>query len=490
MRSVIKRMLLAMALVFMTSTMVWADAAIVFNAAAPVTVAQEFAGPDGLVKNFFSGDLGISTDTNVYLVGATSPGAAVYTANLGLNLDWTITFTLTSGTFFSDDLELWSSLADGGAPLLGTDTKVGELIDGGEGESFARFIITGGVDIPANQPLYLISAATNIGGVAPELGGFAIETAVTATGSIVTLAVTDVRTDGQVLVNTAKATAVDLLELVKQFEASVTTVGESIIDVAQDRMFFNDAAGWDTSTATITLVNNAPDDPYTLIATDEATLTLTSSGDLSAIDGITVAGEDFDAFLGTASVATVTLPLFGAGLLPMGASDIVITVAGDEVIKVRSFTSALSFDLPDLPNTLPILYTGDETFVWGINGWIGTVPYMYATAGVARDTSDSFIKIFNNSPIDADVSVTVTSDAGATAEVLLTAIPLGTVGIFWAGDIAAAAGFAPGTSFAAVFIVNAEKNDITAMANMKRGATADRQLPVYTGDTANTYKTY
>jgi hypothetical protein len=124
--------------------------------------------------------------------------------------------------------------------------------------------------------------------------------------------------------------------------------------------------------------------------------------------------------------------------------------------------------------------------IWDINGWVGTVPYMYASSVATEDT---FIKIFNNSTVNGEVTVDVTPDAGGTVlNVSLGTVDAGTIGIFWAANIAELAGVPLNSAFGAVFTVNAPQNSVTAMANQKRPGAVDRVVPVYTGSEG--YKVY
>lgn len=124
-----------------------------------------------------------------------------------------------------------------------------------------------------------------------------------------------------------------------------------------------------------------------------------------------------------------------------------------------------------------------------IDGWMGTVLYMFASGTQAEDT---FIKIWNNSNVNAAVAVDITPDAGGTVKgVNLGTIPAGTIAIFWAGSgvgsIAALAGLPVGIAFGAVFTVNAPKDSVIAMVNQKRPGGQDRSLPIQTG--THSYKT-
>ena len=163
-----------------------------------------------------------------------------------------------------------------------------------------------------------------------------------------------------------------------------------------------------------------------------------------------------------------------------------MTVNGVDVLNPDTFYIIASLNFADKTKYSDINLNSTLIITWDMHGWMGTVPYMYASS-VATD--DTFIKIFNNSAIDAviysiaaDVYVDVTPDAGGTVyNVRIGTVPEGTVGTFWAKDIAEAAGVPLNSSFGAVFTVTAPQNSITAMANQKRPGAVDRVVPVYTG---------
>ena len=161
---------------------------------------------------------------------------------------------------------------------------------------------------------------------------------------------------------------------------------------------------------------------------------------------------------------------------------------------VQSLTGEVKLNPDTFKITATLDFTNDNLYadvslaqttiiIWDINGWVGTVPYMFASGTQAEDT---FIKIFNNSTVDGEVTVDVTPDAGGTVlNVSLGTVPAGTIGIFWAGsgagNIAELAGLPLGSAFGAVFIVNAPQNNVTAIADQKRPGAVDRVVPVYTG---------
>ena len=170
-----------------------------------------------------------------------------------------------------------------------------------------------------------------------------------------------------------------------------------------------------------------------------------------------------------------------------------MTVNGVDVLNPDTFYIIAALNFADKTEYSDVNLDSTLIITWDMHGWLGTVPYMYASS-VATD--DTFVKIFNNTAInavvysiDADVYADVTPDAGGTVyNVHIGTVPAGTVGIFWAKAIAEAAGIPLNSSFGAVFTVTAPKDAVTAMANQKLPGGVDRAVPVYTG--THGYKTY
>ena len=469
-----------------------------------VVIAQEFFDDTaGLVKNLETGDLGTIANPAAYIPGITvGPGGTRdfwYTADLGLNIDWTLQFELTDATFEDANLALLYDEATNGSDLdgggIGSLVKVGQLISGGTGESTATFIITG-FDIPANDTLYLSSQNAAMTGITMET---------LLSGSVVKLGVTEVKTDGGTDINAAEVTPVDIITSQVQISGSVSTPVTSTIDVVSGRLEFEadsplPLAGAPGTTlvqsrAGLTVLNDTAgiDDVVTLGPTDMIDLTTEPTTDFDGVDpdGLLFfdlngdstqdAGEEL-AINGTATGSFDATLVAGAGELTL-----VIEVDGVEVLDTRIWNTTMSLDLAAVPGD-KTFFTNTASNTWNINGWQGTLPYMWAASTQAEDT---FIKIFNDSNLDASVSVDVTSDDGTVvATVDLANIPAGQVGIFWAFDIATAAGIAIPGPFAATFTVNAATNSVTAMANQKRPGGVDRVVPVYHDGEQAGYKGY
>lgn len=122
------------------------------------------------------------------------------------------------------------------------------------------------------------------------------------------------------------------------------------------------------------------------------------------------------------------------------------------------------------------LTTGNFSVMRKIGKWMGTVPFIFASGTQAEDT---FIRIFNNSSVDGEVTVDVTPGDGRVVEgVSLGTIPARTTGIFWAANIATLASVPLNSSFGAVFTVNAPKDSVMAEAIKKRPGGMDRVLPI------------
>ena len=479
-----------------------------------ITIAQEMSSATlGLVKDFDSGDVGNSTTSNIYInAGGTTTGV-FYTADLGLNLDWTARFTLTNATFTSTTLALIAdeTSANGGAGAdlnndgdsIDTAVKVGQLISGGTGESTVTFIVTSS-DIPANSPLTLASAND-------AHTGFAIES--TATSGAVTLMCDEVKSDGGTNIDAAETTAATLITLTRQMSMAVTIDATSVIDVETDRLnFIDETGGWNVaelvgvnadtdltkSAATLTLTNTTVDDPITLDVNDTLTVSLNSSTGLDGVDGAFYNVTDQTA--ATAAAVTAGQELAGIPMsvtftLDAGAADsatniqcaqgttdvkkLVIFADGITTLDTRTFRTLTGINFDDEPGDATLI-NDQLSHTWTMNGWQGTIPYIYAATEPSEDT---FIKIYNDNSVTADVTIDVTNDDGSVTSIVnLAQIPAGNVAIYWANDIATSAGLTIPGAFAGKLTVNAATAGISVMANQKRPGGVDRVIPVYTTD--------
>ena len=269
--------------------------------------------------------------------------------------------------------------------------------------------------------------------------------------------------------------------------ADTTGNATSVIDVEATpaRAEFVPEVGGDTTATTSTaalLVNSATVNNGVDLTAAAYTVTVTGATNAAAITGVALQGTALTAGTG---VWTLTSDFATHDLTNNADNDLVITVDGATVLNPATYTVTLLLDPAEVGVASQTALNDETAFVWTINGWQGTVPYHFSSATQAEDT---FIKIFNNSSVSGEVTVDVTTDAGTTAtNVSIGTVAAGTVGIFWAHDIAVAAGIADG-AFAGVYTVNAPQNSITAVANQKRPGGVDRVIPVYTGDAG--YKNY
>jgi hypothetical protein len=165
-------------------------------------------------------------------------------------------------------------------------------------------------------------------------------------------------------------------------------------------------------------------------------------------------------------------------------TDALYFIVDGSVLNPQTFNISGALNFANDTDYNDVNLTSRLVMTWDINGWQGTLPYMFASGTQATDT---FIKIFNDSDVTGDVTVDVTQDSGAVRvqNLQLGQVPARTVGIFWAGDIATLAGLpldSAGSSFAALFTVNAPQNAVTAVSVQKRASGAERVLPIYTDE--------
>ena len=188
---------------------------------------------------------------------------------------------------------------------------------------------------------------------------------------------------------------------------------------------------------------------------------------------------------------TATLPTSGSGTWVWHDTHqdyVVMTVDGTDILNPQSFNLSAALDFKGAACMNNVTFAASPAIIWNINGWQGTIPYMWASSDPTQDT---FCKIFNNSAINGQVTADVTSDDGSVvATVSLGTLDAGTVGIFWADNIATLAGVTVPGAFATVITVNAPRNSVTAMCDQKRSSGNDRVVPVYTGDDYLYYKNW
>ena len=484
-----------------------------------VVIAEEMSSATlSLAKDFETGDVGDGTTVDAYIAGGTARDV-FYMADLGLNTDWTARFTLSNATFTSATLALVADEASGSCADLNSDldstdiVKVGQLISGGNGESTVTFIITG-TDVPADCPLMISDSDA-------AQTSFSLES--TATSGTISLSCDEVKSDGGTNIDAAETTAATLITLEQQIAMTVSTAATSVIDVETDRLeFVDETAGADDaeqtggagdtdpgkSAATLTIDNDSDstvDDAITLDVSDTVTVSLTPSTDATGVDGAFYNSSDQVGATAAAMTATqeltgsplsVTLTLNAGGAddatniaCAQGAADdkqLVVFVDGTTTLDTRTFNTTASIDFSDEPGDATLI-NDQLSHTWTMNGWQGTIPYLYAASDASEDT---FFKIYNDNSVAADVTIDVTNDDGTvTASVDLTQIPANNVGIFWANDIATSAGLTVPGAFAGKLTVNAATAGISVMANQKRPGGVDRVIPVYTTD-ADDYNRY
>ena len=188
---------------------------------------------------------------------------------------------------------------------------------------------------------------------------------------------------------------------------------------------------------------------------------------------------------------TATLPTSGSGTWVWHDTTqdyVVMKVDGTDILNPQTFNLSAVLDFKGAACMNNVSFSATPAIIWNINGWQGTIPYMWASSDPTQDT---FCKIFNNSAINGQVTADVTSDDGSVVKTVeLGTLNAGTVGIYWADNIATLAEVKVPGAFATVITVNAPRNSVTAMCDQKRPGGVDRVVPVYTGDDYLYYKNW
>jgi len=385
------------------------------------------------------------------------------------------------------------------------------LLDIGSGLTIAESDVVSGTDITfivgnqiiaANETVYLSTTE----GLPPTSPTIFMSRSMATAGNILTLGVPQCY-DAVGTIQGCVANAFSLVSSYQQFTWSITPQTK-FIDVnppSLRREFVPRNADRDTVRAGLGLINHAYDACYTWrislnsvpgTATIDYTLNDNSGGQLNKLDILVIHNNDDHDFTtnNAGTQATLSVPAEDDwGLHDPHIDTLIMTVNGVDVLNPDTFYIIAALNFADKAKYSDVNMDSTLIITWDMHGWLGTVPYMYASSVAADDT---FIKIFNNSAVDApvysihaDVYADVTPDAGGTVyNVRIGAVPAGTVGIFWAKAIAEAAGVPLNSSFGAVFTVAAPKDSVTAMANQKGSGGTERVIPVYTG--THGYKTW
>jgi hypothetical protein len=420
----------------------------------------------------------------------------VYKPTTDLPSGTRIVFTLTNGVFGDSKLYLLAN-ANPAGPYDGITYASSDVISQGT----ATFIV-GNFPIPANT-LLIMSASqdTNINGLM-DATNIRVAMTTAAVGQQVSLAATQCFDAVGPIVG-GLASAINLILNYQQFAFQVVP-GFAVINVEAPslrRMFLCYAEGCDTeSYGNVTLYDQqgSVGDGFIIdlnLLGSNATIQYTvTGGQLLKLNRLYLEDGEYDVTrnftINSDSQATIS---FAANSDPQDgqfpwydqyADYLIFRVNGTSVLSPQTFNISGGLNLPSTDYNSDTL-ASTLVMTWGINGWQGTLPYMWASA--VGQSTDTFIKIFNDSTVTGDVTVDVTPDLGPTTpNVALGSIPPGTVGTFWAADIAAAAGItlgAEGASFAALFTVNAPQNAVTAMSVQKRAAATERVVPIYTDET-------
>jgi len=402
----------------------------------------------------------------------------IYTPTTDLPGTVRIVFTLTNARFVTG---VSYYLLNGAATAASTDDVQGNSLT----------FVVGDAMIPANTALVL--SRTQVTPTNPTIilgSSTATPTALATPNTSVTLQVTGCF-DAVGTINGGLTNAVTVLSSYQQYSFYVDPVTATIdVEPESFRRWF--VEGTDNVYANIGLINAAGSSSsqtwrisLNSMADGAATLKWTLTGaQLNKLDTLQFnannGGGDWNFNISSDALATLNIDANDDWTIHDTYYDqLWMSVNQVNVLNTQTFNLAGMLDFANNSDFTDVTRSAYLAVTWDINGWQGTVPYMYATSVAAEDT---FIKIFNNSTIDAEVYADITPDAGGTVpNVTVGNIPAGTVGLFWARDMATAAGLTMPGSFAAVFTVNAPKSFVSAMANQKRPGGVDRVIPVYTG---------
>lgn len=155
-----------------------------------------------------------------------------------------------------------------------------------------------------------------------------------------------------------------------------------------------------------------------------------------------------------------------------------VNVAGNVVLPSRTITGSYAY-VGTTGLLSPASGVAATWQTWIPNGYQAFNPYMYVGMSNAEHTNDVFIRLYNSSSVNAHVYVDVyPADGSAAQRLTLADIPSNQAGLYWAADIGTAAGYASGTSYAALFTVTAPKDLVNGVSFMKRTG-GERQMPLY-----------
>lgn len=467
MKKILSSFVVAVFAVAMMAGGAWAASTLTKPAAAIVLSAE--LGPKLASSNFdFQTSVAFETQNAGDLVS--------FTTGIGLNDGDKLTFELSNGLFMEDAYFLVDA-AD--APAGAVKTSLGSVIsslDSTNGVSSVTFRIENG-PLANGTEIVIVNALD--AGVAVASAAIAVETiqirasSALNDGDKIRIRITGAEDVGGTALPGANSSYEDLIELESQFTVDVSAV-TSTIDVEQERVFFFGGVEAITSMATVDINNDADSsitDWIVLDASDSFTLTLTTD-DISGIDFTDATTTFWDDSTGANAQALVLVGLelsatvngVAAQITARGGSDenvVTITVDGETTLATRVFAGTLAIDFDSSDHRDAVLSLGD-THTWDINGYQATMPFLLQS-GIQK----TFVKFFNNSSLDAEIFVDLSSADGTIVanNVLLDASLLaGTVGSYNGVDIAALASIPEGTNFTATFTVTAPKTGVVGTA--------------------------
>ncbi|MBN2895217.1 MAG: hypothetical protein JXK05_04920 [Campylobacterales bacterium] len=309
------------------------------------------------------------------------------------------------------------------------------------------------------------------------------------------LSVPEVRTATALPLTAPKAVATSVLTITSPLSATFANeAAGNIIDVEQGRLVFS-AVGTDLDSTTaqgvLTVDAGTADIKYVL---DNAldTWTLTVTGDMTGINGMTIGGAAMTPDVAYPNTTSFTLSSnFTANDLTAGKALIVSTDSAT-ILDTRTFKASLSIDdTNDNANVAPAadahtLLSDADSVVLTINGYQAYSPYIIASA----DTK-TYVKIVNDSNLDGDVTFDVVDENGEQAANLMVktvfnpayaALAAGSTGTYSAHDILAAAQAvnpAVSSKFAVKMTVNAAKGNVYSTVVQTIDGVRERVFQVY-----------
>jgi hypothetical protein len=377
------------------------------------------------------GSVGVSAGTfqafTSESIGVEAATTGALTANIAGD-----SITLDTGTSYKANDRLTITLV-GGAKFADTTYTLEQSVGGAGTGDLTEFLIT--TATPQGATSIEFKAASDIASGAnfilsgSAIAGQSVNFTVPSLGAGSELDITASARD--VIGAYDPYTAVELFQYANEFSATVTGVADGVIDVNESRELFNGAN--DEDAFEITLVEAAITNGVTLTDADKVKIVL--SGDMSGIDSIVAAtGGSPAAATIDVGAGTASFSLSGSDVVAGGATQLVATVAGDEVLSTRQFTISadLDFESETDKNLIAAATAAGE---WTINGLQAKVSQLSLnTTGFI-----SWLKVANDGAIDVEVYGDIIWTLADGTEGSVDGALLGTVDAGGVGTISEAA---------------------------------------------------